>query len=420
MKYRVRFSRKRSAPLQNQKRQYRLRGRDTLRQGRPLPPEPIEFIPLYEFGDLSEEPARRHRKKKERNRGRPTRLLRALALRLRAIGKGFATALLSLKQRLRRPTRQKKLQSLPILGGALCAALLVSVLSAGGVLVGLFSRYGRSFEAVTVPDFLGKAPESVLTEEDQRIQLIIQYEYNPEVAAGLVISQSPRSGVVRRIYEKDGYCTVTLRVSRGEERYEVADLVGLDRREAVLTLKNQGLTVTVTEEYSSTAPKGTVIGTRPAAGSVLSEGDSVTLRISAGKQILRVSVPDLFGKTEQAASSLLSAAGLKAGGVSYQASSYPAGTVIEQSVAANTTADEGSTVSFTVSAGHHYSSRTVPDLYGMSVENAKAKLRDYGLVAGSVYSMGSASEGGTVIAQTPIAGTPITSSTVAVDLYVSS
>ena len=117
---------------------------------------------------------------------------------------------------------------------------------------------------------------------------------------------------------------------------------------------------------------------------------------------------------------MLSAAGLTQGSVSYEPSSRPIGTVIGQSVAAGTAVNEGSAVSFTVSAGDRYAAHTVPDLYGMTEEQAKAALRQYGLVIGSIYTAGAGAGNGTVIAQSPIAGAPITSSTVSVDLYLSS
>ena len=64
--------------------------------------------------------------------------------------------------------------------------------------------------------------------------------------------------------------------------------------------------------------------------------------------------------------------------------------------------------------------KSVPDLYGMTGIEAKEALRACGLVLGTVISVGSAEPKGTVIAQTPLPKTPITSSTVSVDVYISS
>ena len=73
-----------------------------------------------------------------------------------------------------------------------------------------------------------------------------------------------------------------------------------------------------------------------------------------------------------------------------------------------------------VSIGNRYDLRVVPDLYGMSEKDAVNALREQGLTVGAIYPLSHAAPRGTVIVQSPVAGTPITSSTVTVDLYVSS
>ena len=415
MQYRFRVSKKRRPPRHPQ-RPLRLRGEDTLRRKAPLP-EPVEEIDFYDLGESS---------KKSTPNGFTVfwRKLRAI---LRQIGAGFArlgrklrNGFQAVRERLRRPPRPKLIHALPVLSGALCAALLVSAVSAGGVLLGLFSGYGRAFDSVTVPNFVGKEPDAVLSQQETRLNLIIQYVENPNVQPGLVISQSPHAGVTRRIYGKDSYCNVVLTVSAPQEPYRLEDLRGKNQRDAALILRNAGLSATVTEEYSDTVRKGTVLGTEPQAGIALSQGDSVVLRVSLGKQVLRASVPDLFGLGESDANSLLRSAGFVPGAVSYQTSSYPVGTIIAQSDAAHTVLEEGSVISYTVSAGDRYAMRTVPDLYGMSLSNAADKLREVGLVIESTYPVAHAAPRGTVISQFPAPGAPITSSTVSVTLYVSS
>ncbi len=414
MKYRFRMAdkppshRKKNRPL-------RLKGRDTLRK-KPLFPEPIEPIDFFEFAE--EEPPRR--RKRER-KGTLKTLFSQLQKRLAATAKAIRHSARTLLQKLRRPKKAKRIRTLPILSGALCAALLVTACSAGTVLLALFSRYGRAYTVCRIPDFLGKTPDSVLAETDQLpLNLIISYEYNPDVMAGLVISQTPKAGVTRRIYGSDGTCTVSLVVSRHREPYTLAHLAGISERDACLQLRNAGLSAIVTRAYSDTAPKGTVLSSTPEAGSSLREGDTVTLCVSLGKQTLRLAVPDLFGKSEADAAARLRAAGLSMGSISYVSSAYPAGTVIAQTPAAHTSLEEGSSVSVTVSAGDRYAIRTVPDLYGMNTEQAAAKLREYGLVVGESYPIANASPKGTVIAQSPVAGAPITSALVEVHLYISS
>ena len=419
MKYRFRVSKrplpKNDSPLlPGRRRHLRHKGADTLRPVSRLP-EPVEKI-LFEFGDM-EEPLRRERKRKPR-RKRLLPLLRHLATVCTAKITPTARWLRRRLLALRRPKRPKRIHPLPVLSGILCAALLVSVLSAAGVLLGLFGRYGRSFERVTVPDFVGKEPSSVPEREDPRFRLILQYEKNDLVEPGLVISQTPAAGVHRRIYSSDGACTVLLTVSRPTDPYTLEELAGKSRRDASLVLRNRGVSPKIREEYSDTVTKGCVLGTIPATGTSLSEGDTVILRVSLGKKILLATVPSLSGSTEGQAQALLRAASLKAGTVTYQTSSLPVGTVIAQEIAPGATLEQGTAVSFTVSAGDRFSIRTVPDLYGLSLTEAEATLRQVGLVVGSVYPVAGSAARGTVMTQSPLPGAPITPSTVSVDLYV--
>ena len=414
MRYRFRVSKKQSFTSPKRPRRACLRGRARLRRKTPLP-EPIETISFFEFGEIPEEASKRKRTPRQRGR-KLSALLSRVGIRFRHVIHQLGSKLGYL-WRNRRRSKKEPPHLLSLLSGALCGALLISAFSAGGVLWGLFASYGRPYVSLTVPDFLGKAPNTV--QRDERLNLIIQYEQNPEVTAGLVISQSPHPGVTRRLYGKDDRLNIVLTVSRNKAPYVLESLRGKTERDASLLLRNAGIPSAVIEEYSDLAPKGTVLDTVPPAGSTVTESDTVVLRVSLGKQILRASVPDLFGCSESEATSLLRGAGLVPGTVTYRSSAYPAGTVIEQERPAFGTAELGDAVSYTVSTGDRYTVRSVPDLYGMSVEQAAELLREYGLVVGGTYSVSGTAPSGTVVTQSPLPGAPITSSTVAVDLYVS-
>ena len=427
MKYRFRVSKpkdtvpahRRIADLSPAPRKiYRLRGRNTLR---PFAREHIHWNDLFEIGMLPP-PADKPRKKRKR----------VSSIRLYAIAKAVACAIprgltrsarilqawarsLRPKQKAVRPP--KKIQAIPVLCGILCAAILVTALSACGILAIFFLPYHRPHTSVTIPNFVGSdEPMS----SSSVIRLVIEYEYNPRVSPGTVISQSPLAGVTRRVYGSDGFCTVLLRVSKGRDAYVLEDLSGKAKRDAILILTNQKIQSTVIEEFSDRHPAGTVLSTLPAAGQALKEGSVVTLRVSAGKKLQTLRVPSITGLTESAANSLLYSAGFQIGEVTYRASSAPSGTVIDQTPSDQTEAEKGATVSYTVSTGDRYDTKILPDLYGMTQADAASALRDYGLVVGSCFPVASAAPRGTVIAQSPLPGTPITSSTVSVDLYISS
>lgn len=420
MKYRFRPSKVRlPVSSRSAKKIYRLRGRD---KPRTLSAEPIFWTSLFEMDALCAPTSPKRKKKRgQGNRrwlGVAKRLACALPRGLTRLFRFLGRSACRLTVYLQKKRSAKVIEGIPVLCGILCAALLVTALSAGGVLLALLLPYHRPYTSVTVPDFVGSSVPN--WEEDHPIELILQYEYNPQVTPGTVISQTPHAGVTRRIYERDGSCAVLLRVSRERDPYLLESLIGMSRRDALLTLTNHGVEGVVLEEHSDDFSANTVIATLPEAGVALKEGSTVTLRISAGPLIQKTQIPDLRGMSESAADALLRALGLATGSVTYRASSLPAGTVLDQSPAAYKEVDAGVSVSYTVSSGNVYQAKTVPDLYGMSRGEAEAILRAYGLVVGDCFPVASAAPKGTVITQSPVAGTPITSSTVSVNLYLSS
>ncbi len=309
-------------------------------------------------------------------------------------------------------------KTVPMLAGALCGTLSVTVICLAIPLTTLIAPYRQSYRVVTVPTFEGYAPEEVPTEDDS-FNLILRYEINPNVPDGVVIAQSPAPGVRRTIRQKGDRLTVTLTVSRSPESHTLSDLSGLCRRDAELALANQSLTVRIEPEYASAAAD-TVLGTIPPAGTVLEDGQEVTLRISLGQKPLRAYVPDLCGLGESEALSALSKSGLPVGTVGYRTDSQPAGTVIEQDHAPYSMVDAETPICFWVSLGDRYEARVLPDLYGLSREQAIETLRTYGLTAGEWHTIQNGAPAGTVITQSPLPGTPIGAGLISVDLYVSS
>ncbi len=319
----------------------------------------------------------------------------------------------------KRKARKKK-ESLPLLCGALCSSLLVSLLLAAITVGSLLGGYGGIYRSAVVPAFVGLAYEETDFSEDDRFSIVVDYVYNPNVTPGYVISQSPPAGVTRRIYSRGKPCTVTLTVSCAAPSYTLTDLVGLSRRDALLELCNHGVRYEIREAYSDTVPAGTVISMSPEKGSSLSEKNTVTLTVSLGKSVILCAVPSLIGLSEMQAASRLQSAGLSVGQVTYVPSDRAAGTVLSQDPHPSSLLEQGSSVSLTVSAGYAYAVQTVPSLYGMTRAEAEAKLREYGLVLGQVTVMGNDRPSGTVVAQSPLPDTPITSSTVSVDVYLGS
>ena len=97
-------------------------------------------------------------------------------------------------------------------------------------------------------------------------------------------------------------------------------------------------------------PAGNVISQNPAANASVAPGSSVNIVVSSGPA--NVTVPNVVGLTQAAATTAITNAGLVLGTVTQQSSAnVPAGNVISQNPAANASVAPGSSVNIVVSSG---------------------------------------------------------------------
>lgn len=315
---------------------------------------------------------------------------------------------------------RKSNQHLMFYTGVFASAVLVAGIALVTVLAGLFGRYFAPYNELTVPDVVGERLSDIDSKTTESYELLISYENSDDIPSGTVISQKPIGGVTRKLYKNGKQCPLTLIVSAGKSFYTVADFSGQSSRSVLLELQNEGISIKTVYIYSTSVPASNVISTAPTAGERLYSGEILTVKISLGKKINTVTVPDLYGLSEAAAKALLEERGLTLGKITYRASTAAAGKIISQEFSPYTSLNEGTAVNITVSLGQTASEKIVPELYGLSIEEARKKLAEVGLVIGSIYSVSSGAPSGTVITQAPIAGTPITASLTSVDLFVSS
>jgi beta-lactam-binding protein with PASTA domain len=107
-------------------------------------------------------------------------------------------------------------------------------------------------------------------------------------------------------------------------------VVGLTQGAATKAITGAGLTPgRVTRQNTTTVARGSVISQHPASGSSVADGSPVNLVISSGPQM--VTVPNAVGLTQEAATKVITGAGLSVGAVTTQNSSAIAsGSVISQ------------------------------------------------------------------------------------------
>ena len=145
--------------------------------------------------------------------------------------------------------------------------------------------------------------------------------------------------------------------------------------EAAVTLEGAGLRYESSEAFSETVPRGTVISSQPAAGTEVSKQSLVLLVVSKGRE--RYEVPRLVNTQAAALRDTLAPLTLKSRSTQDWSETVPKGAVISQKPAAGTPVKRGAVVEVVVSRGRR--PITVPDVRGLPLDEAKAKLTAAGL-----------------------------------------
>lgn len=238
---------------------------------------------------------------------------------------------------------------------AMLIAVLAVLIFTGGLFYFLWTTVidpllNPESNIVEVPLLEGKMIDDVLNNPEYQENFVIVessesvYHNSP---AGTIIDQRPSDG---RMVNKGS--TITVTVSLGQKYIILDSYKNMEYRNAESDLIKKGLQVSETiKETSDTVLKDNVIRTDPPAGSTLTEGDSVVLYVSLGPEVLKVMMPDLVGRTEEAAKLAIANAKLNEGQITLVESESPAGEVVWQSIQPGIEVDEGTPVSLHISIG---------------------------------------------------------------------
>ncbi|MDX6494663.1 MAG: eukaryotic-like serine/threonine-protein kinase [Gaiellales bacterium] len=179
---------------------------------------------------------------------------------------------------------------------------------------------------------------------------------------------------------------------------KVPNVVGQPEAAARRTLVGHGFKVNSQQKASDSVPSGNVIDTKPGPGDTADKGSAVTLIVSSGPK--NVDLPDLRGKTLPAALQILAQKGLTGAPVNVP-SRLPSGTVVRTDPKPGPVAP-GSVVTLFVSSGNV----KVPNVIGMTCDQATQTLDGYNLTANCVDAPSDTAPAGQVFAQNPSAGQP--------------
>ena len=241
-------------------------------------------------------------------------------------------------------------RSVTILFGVLCVILFILAL-----FLFLWRNWFKEMftepETMIVPALVGSRLETVLQNPGytDSFNIIPTYEADEGTEEGFILSQSPASG--RTVIKGEEKPTLKVTVSSGSEIVIMPNLVNQEYRNAFLTLQKLKLEVREDLVVSDTVTEGYVISTSPAEGEELRPGDTVFITVSSGPDIKYVSMPDLYGKTAQAAAAQLEAMNLTVGSISEVEDDAERGTVIFQSTAPGTSIPEHTKINLNISSG---------------------------------------------------------------------
>ncbi|MEU9053945.1 Stk1 family PASTA domain-containing Ser/Thr kinase [Streptomyces sp. NPDC048384] len=197
-------------------------------------------------------------------------------------------------------------------------------------------------QTVKVPDLQGyplDKAKSELKESGLEPGRVIR-EFNDDVTRGSVISSTPETGTKVR-----SGAAIELTVSKGSP-VDVPDVTGSTPADARAELEEAGLKVKIAPaRVNSEFDAGQVAQQSPTEGKQAAEGDTVTLTLSKGPEMIEV--PDVVGDSVDDATTALESAGFQVDEDRGLLGLF-GDTVKKQSVKGGKTAPKGSTITITI------------------------------------------------------------------------
>ncbi len=189
---------------------------------------------------------------------------------------------------------------------------------------------------------------------------------------GKVIDSNPKPGATMNKSDR-----LTLLVGAPAEKVNVPDVSGRSPNEATKILKDAGLAVAPQKEekeVDNDDDVGKVISTDPTAGQPVSKGSQVKLIV--GKQKENITVLDFTGQNVDTARTNLEDLGFTVE-VNEVDSDQPKGTVVDQDPKSGEHPPD-TTVTLDVSKGPDQNKFTMPNILGLTQQEAENKLRALG------------------------------------------
>jgi len=287
--------------------------------------------------------------------------------------------------------------------GTKMALIICAAVAAVAIIICLivaFSSKGKDTDkkVVEVPTFVGKQ----LSEFSEYKDLIIMKEevYDETVPAGEIISQAIDAG---KELMKNSRVQVVVSLGPKPVAIEMPDLTNKTKDEALAALSQLGFIPETEEKNDDNVPVGAVISTDPAAGVSLTKDTKIKLVISKGQKITTLGgMPNVVGETKEKAEEILKNQKMNLQIVVEEVfdPSVAAGIVVSSEPDRGVGLKANDKVTIRVSKGIEM--KPMPAMVGMSLTEAKEKLKELGFTKEPVvkYSPGKEAKD-TVVGQLP-------------------
>lgn len=264
--------------------------------------------------------------------------------------------------------------------------------------IGGYVAFALSSQA-TVPDLVGVDTATAvkrLNDAGLVVGDIVEQEVSG-VSAGIVVDQKPR--VDERVKKSS---KVSLTVAKDSNQVTVPAVQGLSvvqAREALTSMRLIGQEVAT---YSDTVPVGSIVGQLPISDTMVAQSSTVCLLVSKGAYRSLVSVPRVIGLSKTEAQRVLQDKGLIP--MVYEAAtSYGAlSEVAAQAPASKSAVAPGTVVQVLISTGNSTAQKMIPEVVGMTAENARLTLTKAGYIVEENQAIDSEVPIGTVVSQMPL------------------
>lgn len=207
-----------------------------------------------------------------------------------------------------------------------------------------------SVETYTFPSVIGhkrEDAEAAIKAKDPTAVILPKEDYSNEYEVGYVTRQYPLGNTDFPIGSE-----VIIYVSVGPRSDVIPYVYGNTWEQAEQKLKEYDLIPKREDTHSNDIAIGNVISTDPPRESMVKAGDTITVYVSIGPEIVQSAVPNLIEKTVEQADSLLKEVGLVLGEISRASSeTYDEGQITYQDTTAGELVNKGTKINITVSTG---------------------------------------------------------------------